>query len=77
MKHRPSRKNWFALALLVLLIAIGAALAIYYGTRTTERKAPQLLQQPTRARQVRQLHPGPEAGIPPPRIHPEKHAEGD
>lgn len=77
MRYRPSRKNWFALALLVLLIAIGAALAIYYGTRTTERKSPQLLQQPTRARQVRRLHPGPEPGFPAPRIHREKHAEGD
>jgi CHASE3 domain sensor protein len=77
MKRAPSQTKWLALGLLVLLVALGAALAVYYGTRKSQPNHPELLQQPTRARQVRLLHPGTEPGIPAPRIHPEKHAPDD
>jgi hypothetical protein len=66
--------KWLVLAVLLVLVMVGAGLAIYYGTRNTKPKSPQVLQQPTQARRVRPLKPGPEPGIPAPRIRPEKHS---
>jgi hypothetical protein len=63
-----------ALALAALaLIVIGGAVGTYLLTRGPQRKSPPVLNEPTEARRVRELRPGPQPGFPVPKLKPEKH----
>jgi hypothetical protein len=70
------RRRTLLALLVVLLIAAGIGLGIA-RSGGNERTSPRVLNQPTDARRVRPLRPGPAPGFGHPKLKYEKHDRGD
>jgi hypothetical protein len=67
--RRPGRRAWLAAALLIVVVVVVALLV----RRQRGPRGPRVLNQPTAARQVRPLVPGPDSIVDPLPLEREKH----
>jgi hypothetical protein len=75
--NRMRSKRVLVAGAVVLVIAIGLALAIALRGGGEERSSPEVLNKPTDARRIMPLRPGPNPNFAPPEIEEEKHGEND